>query len=71
MQRIITADWSQQLACNLCEMNCALITAGVRLCYGMILAVKLPGCECMNFVCGNVFGSQKVPFSASVAMLGK
>jgi hypothetical protein len=53
-------------------MNCALlIAAGICLCYGIILAVKLPGSEYMNFICGNVFGSQKAPFSASVVMLGK
>jgi hypothetical protein len=70
MQRIITADRSQQQASDLCEMNCVLvITAGIHLCYGMILAVKLPGSECVNFICGNVFGSQKALFSASVVML--
>lgn len=72
MQRIITGDWSQQQACDLCEMNCVLlITAGIRLCYGMILSVKLPGSVYMNFICGNVFGSQKAPFSASFIVLGK
>lgn len=67
MQRILTANWSQEQTCNSEHCTSYHLSSLFVLRYFF----KLPESECVVYISGNVVAHMKASFSTAIAMLGK